>query len=299
MKRIIIISLFGLLLAGCIPPQQVSTLSDAEKIATYVAATQTALAPISDQPKNPSQTPSTAPQEETPLPQVSATETHTQTQTQTETPTPTLTETITPTATTSPTLDAGDPVLSLGIPSFQDDFSGGANFYQYDGDQSSFQIADNKMTIIAKKAVNYETWTLAWGDLSNFYLEITGEFGPDCSGKDRYGMIFRAPDTSQGYLISMSCDGAFRLSMYESDDEDYTTLVNWTPSAIINKGPGGVNRLGIMANNSQLVGYINGQLVFDLTDTTFTEGRFGILVAADKTAGFTAYLTEAAYWNLP
>ena len=67
----------------------------------------------------------------------------------------------------------------------------------------SFQVDDNKFVLVAKKANSYETWSLSWEELTNFYLEITGTFGDDCSGKDRYGMIFRAPDTSEGYLISV------------------------------------------------------------------------------------------------
>jgi len=57
--------------------------------------------------------------------------------------------------------------------------------------------------------------------------------------------------------------------------------------------------LGIKANNSTLTGFVNGQQVFELTDSTFTKGRFGLLVAAANTPGFTAYLTQAVYWKLP
>ena len=112
-------------------------------------------------------------------------------------------------------------------------------------------------------------------------------------------MIFRAPDTSQGYLISISCDGTYRLSTWESDVEEYTSIKKWTQSPHINSGPGGGNRLGIMVKNSKLTGYINGHQVFELNDSTFSKGRFGVMVAASNTPGFTAYLTQAAYWKLP
>jgi hypothetical protein len=187
----------------------------------------------------------------------------------------------------------------LGPPTFKDTFKNGSNIYLYDEAQSSFQIDDDRLMVIAKKNNNFETWTLTWGDLRNFYLEITGEFGNECAGKDRYGMIFRAPDTSEGYLISISCDGSFRLSSWESEDEEYTTIHKWTSSPHINSGPGAVNRLGINAKNSTLTGYVNGQQVFEINDSTFDKGRWGVLVAASNTPGFTAYLTQAVYWKLP
>jgi hypothetical protein len=275
------------LAAGCLPAQQATQISDGDKIATFVAATQTAALP--QQEGMPTGTPTTKPLEQgdTPLP--------TETPTSTFTPTPTLT----PTVTLTPTLAPDDPVLSLGSPSFRDNFENGDNFYLYDDAQASYQVDDDRMVLIAKKANSYETWSLSWEELKNFYLEITGEFGSECSGKDRYGMIFRAPDTSQGYLISITCDGSYRLSTWESDVEEYTSIKKWTQSQHINSGPGGANRLGIMVKNSKLTGFINGHQVFELNDSTFTKGRFGVMVAASNTPGFTAYLTQAAYWKLP
>jgi hypothetical protein len=286
MKQGLALILVSFLLAGCLPQPTENTITDQEKISTFVAATQTAAPLVKDQEIQKTETPPTD-EEKTPLPE--------------ETATPTLTPTITPTPTntSTPTLFAGDPVLNLGQPDFRDTFETGSNIYLYDEAQSSFQVDDDKLVMIAKKANNYETWTLTWGDLRNFYLEITGEFGNECAGKDRFGMIFRAPDTSEGYLISISCDGNHRLSSWESEDEEYTTINQWSSSSLINSGPGGVNRLGIRAKNSTLSGYINGQQVFEVTDSTFDKGRWGVMVAASNTPGFTAYLSQAVYWKLP
>jgi hypothetical protein len=292
MKRLFWIPVVMLLLAGCLPPQDQTAISDADKIATFVAATMTAKPNQQEGLPSATSTPEGAGEgssasEEPPSVTPSPTWTLTPTATATPTPSP------------SPTLNPEDPVLSLGAPTFQDNFDGAENFYLYDDSQASYQIENGRMVLVAKKANNYETWSLSWGDLKNFYLEITGAFGDECSGKDRYGMIFRAPDTSQGYLISISCDGSYRLSSWESDVEEYTTIKKWTSSQYVNSGPGGVNRLGIKAKDSKLTGFINGHQVFELNDSTFSKGRFGVLVAASDTVGFTAYLTRAVYWKLP
>jgi hypothetical protein len=154
------------------------------------------------------------------------------------------------------------------------------------------------MILVAKKANNFETWSLASPSLYDFYLEITGTFGEECGGKDRYGLIFRAPNTTEGYLLSISCDGSFRLSTWENEEEKYTSLIAWNTSEHINSGPGSENRLGIKTNGITLSGYINGHQVFDIDDSTFGAGRFGILIAATNTPGFTAYLSEIAYWAI-
>jgi hypothetical protein len=289
MKQIVAILIIFTLLSGCVPRQETPPDQDQFVIATFVAGTLTAEPHSINQQDLPTDTQS-PPKDVSPQPP-------TPSSTATETSTPTLT--LTPTITETPEGVPGDPVLSLGSPTFKDNFANGSNFYLYDEPQSSYAVSEGQMILVAKKANGYETWSLSWGDLTNFYLEITGTFGEECGGKDRYGMIFRAPDTSQGYLVSISCDGSYRLSSWDSEDEEYTVIKKWTSSEHINAGPGGTNRLGIKVKGSKLTGYINGHQVFEKTDNSFSKGRFGVLVAATDTPGFTAYLSQAVYWTLP
>ncbi|HDD54988.1 MAG TPA: hypothetical protein ENG59_01930 [Chloroflexi bacterium] len=295
MKNILMIGLLVTLLAGCLPQPGSSGPSDDDLIGTLVAATLTAaptgkyLPVQTDQPADATSAPGDSPQPPT----------ATLEPTLTPSLTPTFTLTFTPTATLTPSLVPGDPVLTLGSPTFDDRFNGTTNFYEWDGTSASYQIEQDRMVLIAKKANSYESWSLSWKDIEDFYLEATGTFGDDCSGKDRFGMIFRAPDTTQGYIITISCDGSYRLSKYESEDEKYTVLKGWASSPQSNAGPGSTNRLGIRAQGELLAGYVNGSKVFEITDSTFTAGRMGVVVAASNTPGFTAYLTRVAYWDLP
>ncbi|MGB2965514.1 MAG: hypothetical protein WBB69_16185 [Anaerolineales bacterium] len=288
MKRMLCILIGLALLAGCIPQQESQPNLDQFVIETLVAATLTAEASNQDGSDKPTDT-ETPPQDETTQPQLPS-------PTATETPTPTFT--LTPTPTETPETVPGDPVTSLGPPSFKDTFENDSNFYTYDEASSSFEVDEDQFILIAKKANSYETWSVSWRDLTNFYLEITGTFGEQCGGKDRYGLIFRAPDSEQGYLLSITCDGSFRLSAYEKKDKEYTTIQKWTASEYINTGPGATNRLGIKAKGSKLTGFINGHQVFEKSSSMFSKGRFGVLVAAAETPGFTAYLTQAVYWIL-
>ena len=296
MKKILFLGLLLILLTGCAPQQIEPAADTGDTIATLVAATLTAEPQSKEQP---GQTVVVSVSSVTPDPSIPTEAGPTATPTLTATSTPTATATPTPTITLTHTLAPEDPVLSLGAPSVKDTFDNGSIIYQYDENQSSFQVENDQFELVAKKANNYETWSLSWEELSNFYLEITGTFGPDCGGKDRYGMIFRAPDTSEGYLITISCEGSYRLSTWESEDEEYTTLENWTSSEHINSGPGGLNRLGVKVKGDKITGYINGRQVFEIHDSTFSSGRMGVVVAATNTAGFTAYLDQVVYWKLP
>jgi len=283
MKKVVSFCSVLVLFTGCIPQQLKPNLTEQNKINSNTAVTETAPPLVFAPPKEPYQTPDPNAPTRTPNPNIP-----------TRTPTITLTPTTSPTA----TLDPDDPISYLGDPWFRDNFSTGSNFFLYDEPQSSFRVDNNQMILVAKKANNFETWSLASPNLYNFYLEITGTFGEECSGKDRYGLIFRAPKTTEGYLLSISCDGSFRLSTWENEEEKYTSLKPWTASEYINTGPGGENRLGIKTNGISLTGFINGYQVFEVDDSTFGSGRFGILVAATNTPGFTAYLSEIAYWAL-
>lgn len=310
MKKILFLGLVTILLTGCVRQQMEVPEENTGMVSTLVAATLTAEPQTKDNPDLTAVasvstiTPDSAiPTTEPSTPTLNPTNTDLPSQTPPPTETPTETplsaETQTPTETQAPTLAPEDPVLLLGGPSVEDTFDNGSIIYQYDESDSSFQVDNDRFVIVAKNANGYETWSMSWEELTNFYLEITGTFGENCGGKDRYGMIFRAPDTSNGYLITIACDGSTRLSKWESEDEKYTILKNWTPSEWINSGAESENRLGVWVEDSDISGYINGHKVFEVSDDTFSKGQIGVVVAASNTPGFTAYLSKVVYWKLP
>jgi hypothetical protein len=219
-------------------------------------------------------------------------ETEVPTETPTLTQTPTQSET--PSQTAIPTLAADDPRAKLGIPSWQASFTG-SNWYTFEDKQSSIQLVDGSLVLKAFLANNYESWTMASPKLLNFYLEIQGTSGDSCQGKDRYGLIFRAPNPNEGYLFGISCDGFYRLRAW--DGEDFTELIGWHQSEVIHAGPNQANRIGVMADGTKLSLYINGHLVDEILDETFLEGVFGAYIAASSSPNFSVVVNQAAYWE--
>jgi hypothetical protein len=312
MKRTALLTLLLFLIAGCVRPAMTVPPEDdgGDAIATMVAATKTVEAISKDYQDPPatveavqvSVTPDPdQPTGEPPTPEPSLAPTEAPTETIAPTPThsPTPEISLTPSATLDPALAPEDPVLSLGDPDVNDTFDAGSIIYQYDDDDSSFQVEDGEFVIVAKKTSFGELWSFTADEVSDFYLEITGTFGDTCAGRDRYGMIFRAPDYTQGYLLSISCDGTYNLRYWDPDQETYTTLKNWTSSDLIESGPEGTNRLGVKVEGTTIAGYVNGKKLFEIEDSTFDGPRFGILIAAPNTAGFTVNLSQLVYWNLP
>jgi hypothetical protein len=76
-------------------------------------------------------------------------------------------------------------------------------------------------------------------------------------------------------------------------------LVDWTSSTAIQDGPGETNRLGIRVSGSQFSLYANGMLLSEVSDASYPEGGFGVLVGAESTEDFEVRVSNAAYWELP
>jgi len=288
-RKTLILLPAALLLLGCSQIARTPQVSvpDSEKVATIVAATLTAKPTITSEPEVVADqvTPTEIP--DTPVP----------TETATSLPTATTEPTLTPTRQPSPTLDPEDPRITLGNPSWKAALIDDTNWYTFETEQSSVQVVDSKLVLTANKANNYESWSMSWPKVSDFYLEMTATTGDTCQEKDRYGLIVRAPDPNQGYLFGFSCDGAFRIRKW--DGEKYTELAGWEYSDSILTGPRQSNRLGVMAEGAKLSIYANGHLLEKIQDDTYEKGVFGTYIAASKTPGFTVFISEVAYWELP
>lgn len=273
----LIITLF---LSGCgIAPTPVTP--DPNQVATIVEATMMSIPTATKVIETESIIPSVTALIETEIP--------------TETPAPshTPTQTETPTQTDIPTLAADDPRAQLGVPTWQATFSG-SNWFTFEDKQSSIQLKDSTLVLKAFLANNYESWSMASPKISNFYLEIQGTSGDACQGKDRYGLIFRAPDPNKGYLFGISCDGFYRLRTW--DGEKFTELAGWHQSEFIQTGPNQTNRIGVLTKGAKLSLYINGNLVDEIQDATYSEGVFGAYIAASNSPNFSVIISQAAYW---
>ncbi len=190
-----------------------------------------------------------------------------------------------------------DILQTLGDPSFKDTLAGTNNWYLLDTANTRFSAGEKSIILTTSSPGQNDEWGISnVPPIKDFYLEFLFETTEPCSGLDRYGMIFRAPDPNQGYVFGFSCDGRYKL--YKWDGKSYQAIQEWKNSPHIKSGAGQTNRLGVYAVGNNLKLYANGQFLSEYTDDSFSEGRFGVFIGADETENFQVNLDEVAYWKI-
>jgi hypothetical protein len=145
----------------------------------------------------------------------------------------------------------------------------------------------------------YSGWMLTSVPASDQYVEAPMRVEA-CSGRDSYGLMFRAKSSSLGYvgyLFGISCDGQYTLRSW--DGETMTRMVDWTPSVYIRTGSDQEHRLGAWAEGDLLKFYVDGQEVASVASGAYDEGLFGVYIGSGATPNLRVTVDEYAYWSLP
>jgi hypothetical protein len=216
------------------------------------------------------------------------------------TATPTPSATPSPTASLSPTPPLAYPAKSFGAPTWQDTFDDEHNWALVNDSCIKTKIQDGKYVITSKKAPSPTCWEVSWPQIQNFYLETTISIPEGCSGKDRFGLIFRAPDAQRGYLFGLTCDGEYWLAKWDGASGEGDFVIEFTESSAITISPEAANTIGVLANSSQIVLYANGNQLAEIFDETFPDpGLIGLFIGAYETQNFSVEYNELTYWELP
>jgi hypothetical protein len=191
----------------------------------------------------------------------------------------------------------GTDSLNLGNPDWKDPMDNSNSWYDLSTDNTEWEFDDGHLRMRSKSTDKPEEWGLSSkAAMSDYFLQATFKTGDTCGGLDRYGVLVRAPDPSMGYVFEFSCDGRYRLYIW--DGEDYVALQEWKSSGFIAGGPDQTNVLGIWLQGETIKLYANGKLLSEFENDKFDEGRFGLVIGADQTEGFEAFVEEVAYWIL-
>ena len=209
--------------------------------------------------------------------------------------------TATPVMSTTPS--AEDPKANLGKPTFRDTLDNGKGFGLsgdgYKDDNMLIKVADGVMTLTSIHSNAFRGWRLTAPTPQNFYLEAIFHV-QTCSGKDQYGLVFRAPNYTDGYgyYYGVSCDGFFFLSRWDSNGKAF--LSDWSTAPSLLQGSNKVNVLGVYAKDNTLSLYANGKKIQEFKDDGLKgAGHFGPFLASLQTSNFTVLMDEISYWNLP
>lgn len=118
----------------------------------------------------------------------------------------------------------------------------------------------------------------SWPGTTNTDVVVEVEATQASAGPENdnsYGVICRLQSNSDGYFLRVSGDGYYSIA--KRLDGEYEYLVKWTTSDVIRQG-NSTNLIRAVCDGSTLVLEVNGQVLGEATDSTFTEGDVGFVV---------------------
>jgi hypothetical protein len=117
-------------------------------------------------------------------------------------------------------------------------------------------------------------WGLANRSFDNLVIEVEARqvsAGPE--DDNAYGVMCRVQPNDDGYVLRISGDGFYSIQVVA--DGEFESLVEWTRSDAIRQGEA-TNRLRAVCDGADLALVVNGELVAQTSDGTFSEGDIAL-----------------------
>ena len=174
---------------------------------------------------------------------------------------------------------------------FSDDFSDeSSGWVTYDGPEGRTIYRDGCLYV--KHYTAYEGSIVSWSQryFTDFILEVE-TWLVDGTDYNWHSMSCRLQDEENSYAFGISADGYYAIAKWV--DGNMTYLVESTYSSYIHQGQGVTNLIHIECIGSDLSLSVNGHLLEEVTDATFTGGD--IALGATALAGT---FTEVAFDNI-
>jgi len=165
---------------------------------------------------------------------------------------------------------------------YQDDFSdpnSGWDEETWEAGVVRYQDGEYEMTV--KKT----SW-MVWSNLNEEYSDLAISVDTrviDPTGGGDYGLICRYQDEDNFYALEVSEDGYF--SVWKRDQGETVMISDWEASdAIPVDTPFRI--VAVCSGNHLMLG-VDGKLLADVTDDSFTNGKFGMLAGTYDKSGLT------------
>jgi uncharacterized repeat protein (TIGR02543 family) len=174
---------------------------------------------------------------------------------------------------------------------FSDDFSDEAGAWDtYSVEYGSVFYEDGWLHLTNNNPAQYATGTWAHQYFTDFILEVETKL---VAGTDNnwHTVVCRYQDTDNSYYFQTSADGYY--SIYKHANGNWVALGSMTYSSYINRSVDAVNLIHIECIGSDLSLSVNGHLLWEGTDATFTGGDIVLLTSA-----LAGTFTEIAFDNV-
>ena len=174
---------------------------------------------------------------------------------------------------------------------FSDDFSDEAGVWDtYTDEYGSAFYEDGWLHLTNNNPAEFATGSWAHQHFTDFILEVETKFvaGTD---KNWHTVQCRYQDSSNYYWFGTSADGYYFISKFVN--RNWIDLASVTYSSYINPGVDAVNLIRIECIGSNLSLSVNGHLLWQGTDATFTGGDIVLVTNA-----YAGTFTEIAFDNI-
>ncbi len=143
---------------------------------------------------------------------------------------------------------------------------------------------------------SWVTWSLNQElSVTDFLAEVDAAHLAGPTGGE-YGMVFRYNDESNLYLYVISAEGYY--SLLKLQDGQWEVLVDWTESDALNIGENALNRLGLLAEGTQITLFANSIPLTTVEDDTFASGSIGLAAGTFDEPGLSVSFDNFSYWEI-
>ena len=160
---------------------------------------------------------------------------------------------------------------------FQDEFIlGQTGDWLIEGDVDGQTSISNEQLLIDLNAPNIAQFsTLGEQSFTDFVFEVDARQLSGDPG-NTYGVLFRVQDPTMFYRFELTGDGMYMVERRNSDGTWTRFVDDWTPTPAINQGINTLNKIRVEAIGNTFSAYVNGQLVHQFEDNTFSSGTIGL-----------------------
>ncbi len=142
-------------------------------------------------------------------------------------------------------------------------------------DQGGYRIKVDK--------ANWFFWAESGRTFSDVKIEVdtTKLGGPD---ENEFGVICRYVDQNSFYFFTITSDGYYSMSKHINDDYEFIGMSELKQSSVIKKGQAD-NHLTAVCEGNTLRFSVNGTLLAEVQDDSFSSGDIGMIAGTGDTSG--------------
>ena len=131
--------------------------------------------------------------------------------------------------------------------------------------------------------------------LGDFYVEAAADISL-CSGKDQYGMLYRAAGSADYYRFVLNCSGQERLERVRGGVA--YSVHDWLTSNDVPSGAPAQVKLGVWAVGREMRFFLNDNYQFSTIDPVFSNGSFGFYIYANGKSPVTVSFSDLSVYSV-